>query len=340
MIFQIGKACALLVAVLAGPGSGPERQGALEQAKKLVRQGMAAYGAGRHSEAAEAMAGAERLVRKSLAAASGERRHKLLRALKNIWFNLSLIYYKLGDTVRSVQYLRLYLARASAQERSDVPNHIMAQLGKVGVLTVRMPDPKAEIWVNGAMKARGKLELVVEPGPVEVVVRLHGKVVARRKLVVAPGTMPIWELAAFGPRPVARGATVAPGGPGAPPRVTKRKRGLGRLHWAYFAAATAVAVAAGAAVAGLGIKVLRLKDEFDSETDEARRNELKDEGDTYRTATNAMIGVLAAAAVTAGVLAVFTRWKGSAEERATTWNFQVAPEGKGLRAVFGASLRF
>ena len=102
MTFRLGQTVLLASAVVAG-WCVPARAGeSLDRAKQLVREGMAAYSAGNYQRAASAMSGAERIIRKALSQATGARRVRLQRALRNIQYNLCLIYAKLGDTVRSV----------------------------------------------------------------------------------------------------------------------------------------------------------------------------------------------------------------------------------------------
>jgi tetratricopeptide (TPR) repeat protein len=228
---------------------------------------------------------------------------------KEIQFNIALAYYNLGDAVGAVTHLRKFLVKASEDEKQAIPSPLMRMIQKVGVLTVQMPDPAAEIWIDGELEGRGRVEKVLKPGRVSIQIRLDDKTVAQKRMSVEAGTHRVWELTQIPKKtkPLPDPAKPRPG-------EGKDKGGssLQRLHWAYFAAAAGLAVVSGAVVAGLGAKTLQIQDDWkaaDEAGDQDEADSLSDKGVTYRTATNAMIGVTAAAAAGAAVLAIFTRWR-------------------------------
>ena len=240
--------------------------------------------------------------------------------------------------IQSVTYLRHFLKKASPKERRDVPAEVLAQQSKVGVLIVKAPSEDATIWIEGRYVGRHHLELVMPPGRLLVSIKVKGKVVARKRIDVLAGTQPIWEVSTLNQPVVTEartaratgsgrvgGAQEEGAGSGGRPFQKGNGRGLGRLHWAYFAAAAGLAVAFGAAATYTGVETLKIKSDYDEAASGSQeKDDLKDKGIKYRTATNALIGVTAAVAVGAVALAVFTRWK-QPKERSTETSWRILP---------------
>ncbi len=224
---------------------------------------------------------------------------------KEIQFNIALAYFNLGDEINAVTHLRMYLAECSAEERKTVPKPLMQLQQKVGVLIVQMPREEAEIWVNNRLEGQGRVEKVVRPGEMNVEIKIDNEVVAQKRIPVDEGTQKVWELTTIpsGREVEDKGDDKRGDHKGTEER---EKEGLGKLHWAYFTVAAGLTVAAGGVVAGLGVKTMKIKDEYN----ENQTDELEKKGEKYKLATNIMIGVTAAAGVSAAVLAVFTKWSG------------------------------
>jgi hypothetical protein len=101
----------------------------------------------------------------------------------------------------------------------------------------------------------------------------------------------------------------------------------------WFVAAAGLAAVAGVVTIGTGVKTLALYDEFKKDPNDTA---VQKQGKTMKAVTNAMIGVTAAAAVAAGVLALFTRWKSKEKPSTVEVLPGVAPGG----ATIHLSLEF
>ncbi len=234
---------------------------------------------------------------------------------REIQFNIAYSYAKLGEWVKAVTHLRAFLKEAAPAEKRRLPKLLREAQGKVGVLVVRMPDDRAEIFIDGRLAGKGHVEMVVEPGERVVEIRLEDKTVSRKNIDVLAGTEKVWELTEMPqpalPRPVVRPVPrplVVVRRPRPVPVVEHPKTGkksLQRLHWAYFVGAAAAALGAGVGVTVLGIKTQKLRKDYEQHPSESLMNE----GNRYKLLTNVMIGVTAGLAATAGVLALFTKWK-------------------------------
>ena len=257
---------------------------------------------------------------------------------REIQFNIAYSYAKLGEWVKAVTHLRLFLKKASTAEKKRLPRLLRAAQGKVGVLVVRMPDDRAEIFVDGRPAGRGQVELVVEPGQKAVEIRLNDRTVSRKNIDVLAGTEKVWELtempqSAHPTRPVVRQVTRASSSQVEPRTddVVPSKLARKGIHWAYFAAASVLAVGAGAAVVAFGLKTQSLRKDYEDHPSESLMND----GNRAKLLTNVMIGVTAGAAATAAVLAIFTRWgKKKTSERQTRVSPAFIPGGGMLVVTF------
>jgi hypothetical protein len=229
---------------------------------------------------------AKRRYRRAIAALEQALRHWNRRELH---FNIALCYYELRDDVGTVRHLRAYLRGASQSEKRAVPLALRRLRRKVGVVVVESNEPEAVIRIDGVMRGRGKVEWVVRPGQVQVVIHREGVAALERTMLARAGGTTYWDVT------VDRIRVVGPGS-GRRPKP---------LHWQWFAVAAGTAVGAAIVAVGLGVKTHRLHQDFDANPTWATRSE----GIRYQTLTNVLWGVAGAAAVTAAVLAYFTRWK-------------------------------
>ena len=236
---------------------------------------------------------------------------------KVIEYNLALAHAFKGDKVTAGIYVRKYLEKAKGRERNLVS--VLEQvLEDTGVLTVRTPDSKAAILVDGRQVGLGSAEVVVLAGKRAVDIAVNDRVVARRVVNMPPDGRKVWELfeVPTAPLPVqprktraARGmktTAVVPTPTPMPVRPVKRRASIRRLHWAYFTAAAGVAAAA--LGAGIGMWATIRKMDQDCRKAPCTNAEEK-KGFTYQKITNAMWGVAGGAALAAGVLVIFTRWR-------------------------------
>lgn len=258
----------------------------------------------------------------------------------SILYNMASAFALKGDKVKAANRLREFLKHRPLP-KDQLPEVLQDALNGTGILVVEVPDPEASIHVDGRRVGKGKVRLTVLAGEHVIDVRVGDRNVAHKRVKVPSDKEKVWELAQM-PRPSTPRKGTQPRkdpkeGKGEPAgemkkqTAKKKSRGLGRLHWGYFTAASGLAVAslAGAVTASYLTKKAR---------DENHKNptpETKDTGETRQLAANILWGVTAAAAAGAAVVAIFTRW--GSQERSE----ERPKEPKRLRAtVFpgGASL--
>lgn len=231
-------------------------------------------------------------------------------------FNVALAHAFSGKTIAAARYLRKYLKKMPQAEK-NLPSILKKVKQQTGVLVVQFPDPKAEIYVDGRLVGRGRVEAILKPGQKTVAIKLGGKTVAAKTVVIPAGGEKTWELTRVPtpdtrPRPtppvprVARATRDVPSPPSPTPSVKKRGRSLRTLHWAYFTVAATVAVAALGTAAGLAAKTKQIHDDYLADRTKAS---LRDKGIKYERITNAMWGVGAGIGAAAAVLIFFTRWR-------------------------------
>jgi hypothetical protein len=187
-------------------------------------------------------------------------------------------------------------------------------LAETSVLDIKAPDAGIAIWVDGKLEGMGSAEVVVLPGKRPVEFRKGGKVLLKKTLHAKAG-----QVLLFSPTLTPDARRPPPGG-GTTPTDPGRKK----LHWAYFAGAAGLAVLASAVMIGTGVKTLELHDRFESNPDDT---DAQSQGKTMKAVTNAMVGVASAAAVTAAVLAFFTRWRKPERASAVQVQPRVGPGG-------------
>lgn len=272
-------------------GEDPDRAAANAEAKKYFEEAQRHYERGRYGEAV-----------KAFLKAYGYSKHPV------IIYNLALAYAMRKEWVQAATYLRIYLQKVPDAARR-LPRALRRARRKVATLTVEVPDPKAEIYVDGRRRGKGKVVVLVMPGRRAVEVRLGDRIVARKVLRLARGKEKHWELT----RASWDEARKKPPPPVNPPTV-KRRWELGRLHWAYFAAAAGLTAAALAVSAWTSVRTKQLHDRY---MDDRSNVSLYNEGNRYRDASTAMWIATGVVAAGAAALAVFTRWRGPEPEKAT-----------------------
>ncbi len=104
-----------------------------------------------------------------------------------------------------------------------------------------------------------------------------------------------------------------------------------RLHWAYFTTAAALTLGLAAGAVATGVMAKRAYDDYqDDPTDASLRNK----GINLVKTTNILWGATAGMAVTAVILAVFTRWHNApakeGESQSVTATPMIAPGGGGV----------
>ncbi len=233
-----------------------------------------------------------------------------------IQYNISVVHLALGHKVKAAIHLRQYMVHASPDDQARLPVALRKVLTQVAVIHIQAPAKDVAIWVDGNLEGMGKVVVVVLPGERSVEFRRGGKVLSQKTLQTSGGQTLVYN-------PQSR-STVPP------PRPTDRRK---KLHWAYFVVAAGLAVVAGTVTIGTGVRTLALHDDF---VEDPTNTEVQSQGKTMKAVTNVMIGVTAAAAVTAGVLVLFTRWKKTEKPSAVRILPAVIPGG----ASVSLSVRF
>jgi len=236
-----------------------------------------------------------------------------------IQYNIAVVHMAKGHKVKAATHLRHYMKKASADEQARLPVALRKVLTQVTVMYIRAPASDIAIWVDGKLEGMGKVEVVVLPGKRKVEFRRGAEVVSEKILDATAGQTLVFS-------PDARSSTSrSPGtGSGGTGQPTDQKK---KLHWAYFVVAAGLAVVAGAVTVGTGVRTLALHDEFKNDPNDT---DVQSQGKTMKAVTNAMIGVTAAAAVAAGVLAFFTQWKKAEKPSTVQVQPAVTPGGASL----------
>jgi hypothetical protein len=257
---------------------------------------------------------AKRRYRQAIAVLEEALRHWNRREIQ---FNIALCYFELRDAVGAIRHLRAYLRGASRRERRAVPRRLRRLRRKVGVVVIESSDANAEIVINGIPRGKGKVEWVVRPGAVKVAIHRPGSVNVWRTLRTRAGGTTYWDVTVDRIRVV---------GPGPIPGGGFKYR----LHWQWFAVAAGVAVVAAGVAVGLGVKTRSLHDDFDANP----TWDTRDKGLRFQTLTNVMWSLAGVGAVSAAVLAYFTRWKRSERPRARRLVPVLTPTGVGISGRF------
>jgi hypothetical protein len=188
---------------------------------------------------------------------------------------------------QAVTAYREYLANNQDSEMQSRLKVLEKQVGELHI-TCAQRDPCA-IEVDGIARGEAPLVLVVYPGPHQVVATASGQSPVIKKTKVPAGER--IDIAIDMGKESKRAST-RKGDKNAP-------YGLGIPFW------TAVGVTGAAGTLAIVFGALTAKTRNDFEDSGSTDADLKEQGEDYKTVTNVMIGVTAAAALTAAVLAVY-----------------------------------
>jgi hypothetical protein len=184
-----------------------------------------------------------------------------------------------------------------------------------------------EVWIDGNRAGVGRIQKVVRRGRRSVEIREGNRVLIRKVVEVPGGGKASWSPRVAPPRQPPRRPPDRPPPRRAvtPPRQPTDTGRRARVHWAWFVATSSLAVGLAGAAIGLGVHSLQLREDLrDDPADDALRQQTKD----AMVVTNVLWGAAGAAAIAAGILVIFTRWR-ARERRGAGW--QIRPSlGPGL----------
>ncbi len=203
-----------------------------------------------------------------------------------IHYNLALAYTFMKDDENAYRHLLVYLRDATESER-DLPKELRSLQGRMGMMIIRVDNPRAEIHVDGNLVGSGRSEHIVQSGTREVVIKVDGREVAQNTIEVIGGGVQTWDL-------------VLPESP--PPS----RRTFGKLHWGFFAAGGGATLVSLVASTALSVRTKKLRDEFMNDRSDA---DLRARGIRTKRSAEVMWAVTGLLAVGTAVTAFFTRWR-------------------------------
>ncbi|MDY0003566.1 MAG: PEGA domain-containing protein [Polyangia bacterium] len=241
---------------------------------------------------------------------------------RELHFNIALSYGRLGDKINAVTYLRRFVKDASARELASIPKWLKDIDEEVAVVNIQGP-PGAVVTMDGKEVGQVPLELVLMPGMHLFVVTLEGRRIAKRDWDITPGLRKVWEVveAVERPREPERPRDVTPPVVIVQPPPVKEKP----IHMAVTITVSVLAVALAGAAAGTGMKAKSLHDDYKANPTVETRND----GILMRNMTNGLWGAVGAVALTAGILAIFTKWTKSKERSAALPRLEIGVDQGG-----------
>jgi len=274
-------AAAVLALPVTGLGQGDGEGGeAKHVAEEQFAAGKKLFAAGKYSKAAVAFTEAYEAAP-----------HQAVLA------NIALCYDKAGRFPEAVTYYRRYIENpVDKGKNAEIRKRLQELRNEVGEFDIECGEPKCLVRVDGEDRGAAPINAVVEPGSHKIEGVVDGEVVVALMERADGGTVVRVRLQSdkTGPVFVAAPGDYGPGG-GEP---TDREVSLGVPFWV----ASGVTVAAGAATIVFGVRTLKARDDY--ETSDYHDADMKEQGERDRLITNIMIGVTAAAGVTAVAFAV------------------------------------
>ncbi|MFH2009086.1 MAG: hypothetical protein ABI333_21025 [bacterium] len=238
-------------------------------------------------------------------------------------FNISIAYGRLGDKLKAVIYLRAFVKDASEKELRSIPKWLREIRDEVAVVNIQGPTG-ATIIMDGKEVGKVPAELVILPGMHLFVINKEGKRFAKRDWDVKPGLRRVWEVTEPRAPPVRPPVKViikqtpTPLPPPPPPK----PRGISMI---YTISTAVLALALAGAAIGTGMKARSLHDDYEA----APTRKLRDDGIQMVNTTNALFGVAGALGIASVVLAIFTKWKTKKEKSAAVPELNLSVEQGG-----------
>jgi len=245
-------------------------------------------------------------------------------------YNMGICYDELTRYAEAVTSYTLFVKQAGEKYKevlAEVQARIKELSAFLGTLKLTVDPPGAEVRIDGSVAGVAPLApITIETGEHELSVTLDGYKDIETKVVIVSGQMKELSLTMARPAPV----TVAP-----PPAPEKKSRKT--LHPAIFWSMVGLAGAATASAAVTGsLAIKKDRKVGDFYEDETGWDSLRDEGKKLALSTDIMIGVAAAAGVSALVLFFFTDFKKKKKEKPPV-ALTTGIDGKALGIVYEGS---
>ncbi len=259
------------MAVVAGEVVRDDGEKSKKTAKEYFERGERLFATGEYAGAAELFV-----------LAYEESPHPIVLA------NIALSYDRAGRLPQAVTAYREYLANQQDFEMQGRLDELEKQVGELRITCLERDS--CSIKVDGIARGDTPLVLVVYPGPHKVEATAEGRSNVTRKTRV--GALERTDVAIDMEAEAQTGSAFGKGQKNAP-------YGLGIGFWT----SAGVTGAAGMMVIVFGALTAKKKNEF--EDSGSMDMDLREQGAGYKTVTNVMIGVTAAAALTAVAFAVY-----------------------------------
>lgn len=250
--------------------------------------------------------------------------------------NIAMSYDKAGKVVEAIEFYEKYVADLEdKKERRQVESRLQELSSKVGELSIACPSASCRIEVDGVERGQAPVSITVEVGLHRVEAYVGEEKVAAVDTRVVSGEISTVELFQRDQAREEDGATEV-AGPELEEPVSEPSSddpvepdsGEGPRLGPGFWISTGVTVAAGAVTVVFGVMAMKDKEDFDATGGTDR--DLKEKGERDQLVTNVMIGVTAAAAVSAVAFLIADLRSGGEEEKAVA----IAPgPGAGLAIV-------
>ena len=239
--------------------------------------------------------------------------------------NIALCYDKAGRFPEAVITYRRYIADPVQKgKNAEIRQRLQELKNEVGELDIECLAAGCSIRLDGMDRGPAPVNAVVEPGSHKIEASVDGEIRESIMERADAGTVVRVRLradkAGDGPAPVAPDTPAAEDGAAEEPAA--RETSLGVPFWV----ASSVTVVAGATTVAFGVLTIRARDDYEASgyTDA----DIKEKGERDRLITNVMIGVTAAAAVTAAAFAIHDIFFAGGEE-------PTGDENEGAEAAFG-----
>ncbi len=277
--------CFFFIGLASIPQVAAEEGTEREKAAEYFSRGEVLFSNGEYEKAARAFAHAYKLA-----------------PHPSVLANMAVSYELAGDLPQAVITYRDYLrqTKAAGREDRDTEKRLATLFARVGEFVLECPDAPCQVRVDGVERGDTPVTVVVMPGRHRLEALSEGRVFSSEEAAVGAGETA--NVALLGtPEPAVEPEP-------APVESTDDGIHLGSPFWV----ATGITGVAGVMTIVFGARTLSDKEEFEDSgsTDE----KLKKQGEQDRLVTNIMLGVTAAAGVTAFVFAVIDLTRDEKEE--------------------------